>query len=357
MPYALLSNSGTSAIFSMFEGLNLQPGDEVLCPVYTFHATISPLMYTGATPVFCDCDSSGNICIEEIKSRYTEKTKAIIITHMWGMPVSDTPEIVQFCFDKGIPLLEDCSHAHGATINGQKVGSFGMASAWSLQGQKTITGGEGGIMLTRSKTIFERALLQGHYNKRPKTEINQDSPMYKYYLTGFGQKLRAHPLAIRLALNQFNKLDSMLSQRRIFADRIADSLQYIPFLEVLTPPQGTTVSNYALIIKYKEQHAFGVTRESFVDALHAEGLCEADIPSSTGPIHTQPLFNTPHEILPRLYCKPLNTQTDFPQAELFHHKIIKFPVWTFSEDAQVVDNYIVGIKKIADYILENKNLT
>ena len=139
MPFSLLSNSGTSAIFSMFEGLNLQPGDEVLCPVYTFHATVSPLMYTGATPIFCDCDHFGNIRLDEIDSKYTGKTKAVIITHMWGMPVADTLKIRSFCNDKGIALLEDCSHAHGATIDGQKVGSFGDASAWSLQGQKTIT--------------------------------------------------------------------------------------------------------------------------------------------------------------------------------------------------------------------------
>ncbi len=87
--YALLSNSGTSAIFSMFEALNLQPGDEVLCPVYTFHATVSPMMYTGAIPVFCDTDAYGNISYDDVVKKLTAKTKALIITHIWGMPVKD----------------------------------------------------------------------------------------------------------------------------------------------------------------------------------------------------------------------------------------------------------------------------
>jgi perosamine synthetase len=82
--YALLSNSGTSAIFSMFEGIDLRIGDEVICPVYTFHASVSPLMYLGAVPIFCDCDESGSITVAEIIKRRSAKTKAVVVTHMWG---------------------------------------------------------------------------------------------------------------------------------------------------------------------------------------------------------------------------------------------------------------------------------
>ncbi len=82
--YALLFNSGTSAIFSMFEAIGLRNGDEVLCPVYTFHATVSPMMYFGAKPIFCDSDNEGNISFDSVKNNYTNNTKAIIVTHMWG---------------------------------------------------------------------------------------------------------------------------------------------------------------------------------------------------------------------------------------------------------------------------------
>ena len=90
---AILSNSGTSAIFSMFEAIGLMPGDEVIAPVYTFHATVSPLIYTGAVPVFADCDDQGSISFEEIKTKLTDKTKALIVTHMWGTPVKDIESI------------------------------------------------------------------------------------------------------------------------------------------------------------------------------------------------------------------------------------------------------------------------
>jgi perosamine synthetase len=272
------------------------------------------------------------------------------------MPVADTLAIREFCNRKGISLLEDCSHAHGALIGAEKVGSFGDASAWSLQGQKTITGGEGGIMLTKSKELFERALLQGHYNKRAKSQIRESSHLYKYHLTGMGQKFRAHPLAIRLALNQFHKLESILTQRQLFADRFVEGIKHIPFLKPLLPKNDISPSNYALIVKFEKSANLQITREAFVDTLIKEGLCEVDIPGSTGLLHTQPLFTDPHEVLPRLYDAPLGRQVGFSKAESFHSCIIKFPVWSFKSDQSIVDGYVEGINKVGQYIMSHGSL-
>jgi dTDP-4-amino-4,6-dideoxygalactose transaminase len=115
----------------MFEGINLGRDDEIICPTYTFFATISSVVYTGAHPVFCDCDESGNITVAEIQKKITTKTKAVIVTHMWGMPC-DMDKIVILCKKNNLYLLEDCSHAHGAEYMGSKVGTFGDAAAWSL---------------------------------------------------------------------------------------------------------------------------------------------------------------------------------------------------------------------------------
>ena len=104
---------------------------------------------------------------------------------MWGIPC-EMDRIIEICNKQNIFLLEDCSHAHGASFQGRKTGSFGDAAAWSLQGQKIISGGEGGILLTKHKDIFSRALLQGHYNKRCKQEISQDDPLFQFALTGLG---------------------------------------------------------------------------------------------------------------------------------------------------------------------------
>lgn len=354
--FGLLSNSGTSAIFSMFEAINLQPGDEVLCPVYTFHATVSPLMYIGAVPIFCDSDDQGNISLEAIEQKITPKTKAVIVTHMWGVPVKDIEKITSFCKKRNLWLLEDCSHAHGASIYSKKVGAFGDAAAWSLQGQKIITGGEGGIMLTNSSELYSRALLQGHYNKRPKQEISDSSKLKKYALTGLGLKLRAHPLATALALQQFGHLDDFIKQKQKYALLLNKHLQGISFLKAPKITQNSQNSWYAYNLLYDSNKAYGVSREEFVSALHAEGLIEADIPGSTCLLNQLPLFNTPNEILSRLYPNPLHKQKDFPKASQFYDSVIKFPVWAFADELHIVNAYIKGIKKVAQYLTRHHSL-
>lgn len=355
--YGLLSSSGTTAIFSMFEAINLLPGDEVICPVYTFHASVSPLIYTGAIPVFCDSDDEGNISLEQIRSKITAKTKAVVVTHMWGVPVRESQSIRELCDEKGIYLLEDCSHAHGASLSGTKVGSFGHAAAWSLQGQKIITGGEGGIMLTDDKSIYERALLQGHYNKRAKQEISADSNLHDYYLTGLGLKLRAHPLAIALAMQQFTHLDEFITQKQTFAEKFSTALKGYSFL--MLPDTGNSnrqCSWYAYNILFDETTSHGVTREQFVDALHAEGLIEADIPGSTGLLNELPLFLRPDIAMPRLYTSELPQQTGFEAAKLYYDRIIKFPIWSFADEDEKVEKYIAGIKKVADFLSKNQRI-
>ncbi|MCQ4142743.1 aminotransferase class I/II-fold pyridoxal phosphate-dependent enzyme, partial [Chryseobacterium sp. EO14] len=175
--FALLTNSGTSALFSLFVGVGLKESDEIICPNYTFFATITTALTLGAVPVFCDCDENGNINPEYIEGLITRKTKAVVITHIWGVPCQ-MDKIVAICKQYHLHLIEDCSHAHGAKYKGQLVGTFGIGAAWSLQGQKIITGGEGGILTTSSEEVYYRALLLGHYNKRCRQEIPQDHPLY-----------------------------------------------------------------------------------------------------------------------------------------------------------------------------------
>lgn len=354
--YALLSNSGTSAIFSMFESIDLRNGDEVLCPVYTFHATVSPMMYFGAKPIFCDSDNEGNISFDSIKNKYTNNTKAVIVTHMWGVPIKDIEKIADFCREKHIYLLEDYSHAHGAEIYGKKVGTFGDIAAWSLQGQKTVTGGEGGIILTDDKKLFNRALLQGHYNKRPKNEIDKSENLYKYYLTGMGLKLRAHPLAIAIADEQFGHLNDFLKTRNEYAIRITEALKKYPFLKTPSIESDSIKSWYAYGLQYIEKNAYNVTKEEFVNTLHAEGLIEVDIPSSTGLLNTLPLFIEPNKLLGRLYPNNLPLQNDFYVAERYVEQFIKIPIWTFPDESNIIDKYIAGFKKVCDYILKNKGI-
>ena len=354
--FGLLSNSGTSSILAMFEAIGLRAGDEVIAPVYTFHATVSPMMNIGGVPIFADCDSEGNVTLEEVKRRRSDKTKAVIITHMWGVPVRDIVLIAEYCRNEGIYLLEDCSHAHGASIDGKPVGSFGDMAAWSLQGQKIITGGEGGILLTDNSNLLNRALLHGHYNKRPKSAIDPSDPMYEYSLTGFGLKLRAHPIAIAIANQQLGLLDDFIYYKNSYASRIIEVIDSFEFVRFEHLDNTVQPSWYALGFHFVADKAYGVTREEFVQALHAEGLIEFDIPGSTGLLNKLPLFTNPQEVLPRVYSKPLPIQHGFSVAEDFYGSFIKIPVWAYDEDESIVTAYIEGFTKVARYLELHKTL-
>lgn len=348
MPYALLVNSGTSGLQSAYYSMMLRPGDEVVCPVYTFHATVSPMMHFGLVPIMVDCDMYGQIDPELIEKAITDKTKAVIVTHMWGYAV-DVEKVRKICDSHNLLLIEDCSHAHGATFDGQPLGSFGDISVWSLQGQKIITGGEGGIMLFKNKIHFERAILYGHYNKRCKQQVEDDS-LRAYSLTGGGLKLRASTLNVAMARHYFAQIDTINTKKSQNAMRLSRNVVLIDGIRILEPRSNSTNSWYAQNIIYDET-VIGVSRERFVAALHAEGLVEVDIPGSTGLIHQEPLFNEPNVVFPYLYESSLhNKNRIFENAELFHSQIIKLPVWTEVGDA--TDRYIEGLNKVIANIHE-----
>lgn len=346
--YALLCSSGTLAIHSMFVAAGFKEGDEVICPAYTFFATVTPLLFTGAKPILCDIDENGNIDPKEIKKKITSKTKGVIITHMWGIPCQ-MEEIVKICKENNLILLEDCSHAHGARYKGKLVGSFGDLAAWSLQGPKNVSGGEGGILLTDNEEYYYKALLLGHYNKRCKQEIPKDHPLYKYAVTGMGLKYRAHPLAISIAYETFKNLEKYLKIKKDFAKITIEQLKNLPGISL--PPayfnSKIEPSWYVFLFQYKSEELNFLPIEKFFEALQAEGLAEIDRPDSTCPLNLLPLFQNPSELF-QIYKKyPFSYKPgDFPKAEKFYQNAIKLPVWAKRENLKFVNSYIRGIKKV-----------
>lgn len=344
MPYALLTNSGTSALQTAYYALMLAPGDEVICPVYTFHATVSPMMHFGLVPVMADCDQYGQLSVDAVRQRITSRTKAVVVTHMWGY-VADIAALRELCDQQHLMLIEDCSHAHGAQFEGRPVGSFGDIAIWSLQGQKIITGGEGGMFLTKHADIFERAVLYGHYNKRCKKQI-QDAELRPYVLTGAGLKLRATTFAAALAYDQFKGLEAINAGKQKHAAIVTSCLDAIEGVEVLAPREGTRNSWYAQLIRFDEK-VTSVSRERLVEALHAEGLIEFDIPGSTGLLDGEPLFNKPQVIFPYLYDRSYELRSgDYPNARRFYDSIVKLPVWASPEQEPITQTYCDGIRKV-----------
>ncbi|PZO33755.1 MAG: cell wall biogenesis protein, partial [Flavobacteriaceae bacterium] len=332
--YSLLCNSGTSALHSMYKAIDLSVDDEILCPIYTFFATVTPILFTGATPVFIDCLPNGNIDPYKIENKINEKTKALVVTHMWGIPC-EMDYIVKICEKYNLILLEDCSHSHGARYKGKLTGTFGKAAIWSLQGQKIITGGEGGILLTDDENIYYKAQLLGHYNKRCINEIPTEHNLYKFSTTGYGLKFRSHPLAVAIANEQFDNLDTWLFNKRRFAKKIIDALSSCKFLK-FPNFDDMEPSWYALIIKYDESLANNIPFTDYINALFAEGLVEIDVPKSTAPLNIYPLFNEPHSLFPEFYPRNLSfiDTNIYSEAEKFYNFTFKLPVWATEEDEQ-----------------------
>ena len=321
-------------------------------------------MQFGVVPIFCDTLDNGNISPEAITAAITSRTKAIVITHMWGLPCNMRAICDILQNHPNVLLIEDCSHAHGAKIDGQLVGTFGDAAAWSLQGQKIISGGEGGITLTKHAELYYRQLIWGHYNKRCKAEIPSDHYLSPFSLTGAGAKNRAHPLAIALAFPQLERLDSILRFKTLYAFQMASRLASIPFLHVpsmvMLGESRIEPAWYALVLRFIGSRApNGLSRESFVCKLHERGLCEVDIPKSTGLLHQEPLYTTPHKLFPHLYphdnSPAFGRNVDFPAAQAFYNEAIKLPVWTSRSDQAVVNHYLDVICDVARVEIDRSN--
>jgi dTDP-4-amino-4,6-dideoxygalactose transaminase len=188
--------NGTSSIEAALFALGVRKGDEIIVPSCTFHASIDPIVNLGATPVFVDVEAKSiTIDIDAIKNKISEKTKCIVVVHLFGY-IANINEISKLAKENNIFLLEDCSHAHGGSFDNKKVGSFGDIGCFSLQGAKAIAAGEGGIAVTSNKKFLAKMSMYGHFNRH--SNIFEEKDM-KYIYTGIGHKQRAHPLGIAMA--------------------------------------------------------------------------------------------------------------------------------------------------------------
>lgn len=344
--YGILYNSGTSALFSAFVSLELKPGDNVIVPDYTFFATATPLAYFPVDIRFADCGQSGNISLESIIELADPSTRAVVITHMWGIPC-DVDLISEFCKARGIALIEDCSHAHGARLDGTLCGSFGDIAIWSLQGQKIVSGGEGGILLTDSLQYYELAVLAGHFGPRTKELISESSRFRGFRNTGFGLKLRAHPIAIAIAKQQFSHLESFLAVKRRNAEKFYSLLSNYNFIS-LPDISRRNPSWYSFTFRVSDK-ASRFSAADFYKALQAEGCIEIDQPSSTRNISTYEIFFEGRRSNGMVACSS-NVHQSRPQAAAYYREALKLPMWAFDGDSGIVDLYLSALEKLCDHV-------
>lgn len=197
---ALAVNSGTSALLTSLWALGIGPGDEVIVPGYTFIASITSIIFSRAIPILAEVDESLTLDPEDVKKKITHKTKAIMLVHMLGNP-GNLEKICEIAEEHDLLLIEDCAQACGATFKGKSVGSYGNIGAFSLNVYKTISAGDGGIVVTDDENLYKRAFAihdQGHFPLRQGVEQGNR--------TILGLNFRMNELTAAVANAQLKKL-------------------------------------------------------------------------------------------------------------------------------------------------------
>ena len=273
--YGVALANGTLALEAALFGLGIGDGDEVIVPARTFIATASCVAMRGATPVVADIDlHSGNITVDTIEAARTEKTKAIIVVHLGGWPC-DMPKIMAYAQSHGLKVIEDCAQAHGAEINGRKVGSFGHAAAFSFCQDKIIsTGGEGGMLLTNDQEVWRKVWSLKDHGRNYDAVFHQEHvPGHRWYCTGFGTNWRLTEMQSAIGRAQLKKLPGWLMTRRHYASMLIEGLSGIRGLEVPVPDvmlQPAWYRFYAMIDLGALSD--GWNQDRIINAITAEGV-------------------------------------------------------------------------------------
>ncbi|MCC6126484.1 MAG: DegT/DnrJ/EryC1/StrS family aminotransferase [Pirellulales bacterium] len=272
--------NGTVALRLALMAADIAAGDEVIVPPYTFMATASAVLETNAVPVFADLDlDSFNIDPAAIEAAITPRTRAIIVVHLGGLPV-DLDAISDIARRRGLILIEDAAHAHGAEYRGRRVGAIGDLGTFSFQSSKNLTCGEGGIILANNEELAERCRSIHNCGRLP------GRAWYEHFLLGGNYRLSEFQGAVLNA--QWRRFDVQATARETNGKYLSQRLARIPGIVPQYRGPECTRHAYHLFAFRLLAEEFGMSRERLLEALAAEG-----VPCSFGyplPLYRQPLF-------------------------------------------------------------------
>ena len=242
--YALAVNSGTSALFLALVGLGIGPGDEVIVPGFTYVATISSVVYARARPVLAEVDETFDLDPADVEARITPRTRAIIAVHMLGNPAR-IAELRAVADRHGLALVEDCAQAFGATYGGRWVGAHGAAGTYSFNEYKTITCGDGGMIVTDDEGLYERCFAMHDQGHAP------DRLGSKYATRPFlGMNFRMTELSGAVLLAQLHRLDAIRAHLRANKAIVRAALADLTGLEFrsLADPDGDVATHCVVVL-------------------------------------------------------------------------------------------------------------
>ncbi len=270
--HALTTNSGTAALHMCLVAAECGCGDEVIVPAYSWSSSVTCVMQHNAIPVFVDIDfDTMNIDVDRIEAAITPKTKAIIVVHLHGLPV-DMDAVMAVADRHGLRVIEDACQAHGAKYKGQKVGTLGHCAAFSLNQNKCLCSGEGGMFVTDDEDMLKRAQALWSFGEEVGPTERRD-----YHVHAMGWMYRNNDLTAAWGRAQLKKLDRYLEVQKENAAALARELAGTPHLILPTESTDCEHNWYNYTIRF-DMEALGhaddarAFRDKLVRALNAEGL-------------------------------------------------------------------------------------
>ncbi len=322
--------NGTVSLEIALSAAGIKPGDEVIVPPITFVASATAVSRIGAVPVFVDIDPETiNLNPKEVADHINERTRAIVVVHFAGHP-ADLDRLTQLCHQRGLVMIEDCAHAHGAEWHERRVGSFGSFGSFSFQASKNMTAGEGGILVTNDAELAERARSISNQGRRT------GGAWYEHARLGTNARLTGFQAT--LLLNQLQRLPEQIATRMESARRLREGLRKIPGLKP-TPEmldERVTAHGLHLFSMKFDQDAFGgVSRSRVIEAMQAEGL-----PVTAG--YPQPIYRN------ELFKHHPHVVHDCTEAEAYCRTSVWLPHNALLADEQWIDDALAAVRKVRE---------
>lgn len=333
--YAVAVSNGTAALHCACIAAGIGPGDEVITTPITFAASANCALYCGATPVFADIDpDTYNISPKSIREHITEKTKAVVAVDFTGQVV-EIEEIRKICDEYHLLFIEDAAHSIGSSYNGKMVGSLADITTFSFHPVKTVTGGEGGAVLTNRKDLYDKIYLAHvHGITHDAAQMMEDHLEGWYYeQVSLGYNYRLTDFQSALVLSQLSKIERFKARRRQIVNQYNEAFAGVPQLIVQKEiPQSDTCRH--LYILRLALDRLKCSRLEFFNALAAENVQPQ--------VHYVPVYWFPH------YQKLGFQKGCCPVAEKVYEGIMSLPLYPAMTD-QDVEDVIRAVKKIVEY--------
>jgi radical SAM protein with 4Fe4S-binding SPASM domain len=252
--YALMVTSGTNALVISLAAAGIGPGDEVLIPAYTFVATAAAVVQVGAIPIVVNIDNNFGICLREIKEKVTNKTKAIIPVHMDGL-CCDIEEIVMFAKNNNLVVIEDVCQAMGGKFKGKSLGTFGDFGCFSLNMDKILTSGEGGIIITNKKENYEKicSLSDSAFSFSP-----HHKDFFQEINPTLGFSSRVSEITGVIFREQIKKLDKILLEYRVRKEILVEIINGVDQFETFLGHDSVGECHISLHLRFKDAEASAI---------------------------------------------------------------------------------------------------